>query len=796
MGRFSRGALIAAITVVLGGLASVFILHPFTPGTIQDGLDASWVAAMADGADRHARWGVDLAFTYGPATPLVVEIYNAAYFTHTLPLLLGFAGIFGLCAAILVARPGRSRRAVLLGALAVGAAIVGAKGTTDTFFLTLPFLVFLVAVLPGEPSYARRVAAIAGGFAMGLTAMAKMSFPLAALPLFLIADVSAVVRRRLPLLLLPFAVGIVAGDLLYGQRLGDLPAYVALQGQVVAGYSAGMVLPGPVWDLGAFLVLGSALVGLGLWAAWRDKAATRWAWLVPLGLAIDLVFLFKAGFVRHDLHSLIAWRGLVVIAVAAAVGWLLPRHRRLTIAVTAGAMVVAFVYEPVFAVRQSGEKPRGAAFARVYGGWLTDGPPEEFAAAFALVRDPAAFAADLKAATAEARAAIVEQNPLGPLPGTVDIVPSFQSRILAAGLDYHPRPSFQEYSTYTEGLAQANRAFVEGPSAPDWILFGPEPGLDQLSIDGRYPNLAEGAIWPDLLKLYRPDHRIGSLVALKRRAEPASLPIGPVRTVMAGFDVEVPVSADPADPVWATIDARLNVFGQIAQLLFRPPLPGLVVRLDDGETRRFRFVPALGRAGLILSPLVLNATEFVDLAEGRPADRRRRVVAVSLDASRIARAFYAPDVRYGFSTMQTQALGEGSAGPEPTGSVWDRLLAGHPGGPDPNGRVSASAPSMNWIPAEGLHHLTLTYGIDDGAWREAQTSGVCFAIYAADVGAPLWRSCLDPLSRAEDRGPHAVSVDLPSGPTEIGLQTTCNGACGAGWAYWTKPDDAATGEGK
>ena len=91
-----------------------------------------------------------------------------------------------------------------------------------------------------------------------------------------------------------------------------------------------------------------------------------------------------------------------------------------------------------------------------------------------------------RAAKASAFAAIREQDPLPPLAGTVDILPSEQTSVLANRLDYHPRPSFQDYSTYTAGLIDANRDFYAGGAAPDWVLFGPG------GLDDRYPTLTEG----------------------------------------------------------------------------------------------------------------------------------------------------------------------------------------------------------------------------------------------------------------------------------------------------------------
>ncbi len=95
---------------MLGALAAVFVFQPLTPALPRAGIDPSWVAAMGEAADRPARFGVDTAFTYGPASPVVTGYLNAAWLTRTLPLQLGFAALFGWCAALLVAagRPARA----------------------------------------------------------------------------------------------------------------------------------------------------------------------------------------------------------------------------------------------------------------------------------------------------------------------------------------------------------------------------------------------------------------------------------------------------------------------------------------------------------------------------------------------------------------------------------------------------------------------------------------------------------------------------------------------------------------
>ena len=85
--RAATRAVRSVATLALG-LWMAAAVQAFTPDLPHAGLDASWVAAMGEFADRGLRWGRDLAFTYGPASPLVTHYGNDAYLPLTLPLLV------------------------------------------------------------------------------------------------------------------------------------------------------------------------------------------------------------------------------------------------------------------------------------------------------------------------------------------------------------------------------------------------------------------------------------------------------------------------------------------------------------------------------------------------------------------------------------------------------------------------------------------------------------------------------------------------------------------------------------
>ena len=756
MGPKTLTAMAAGLLTAIG---VVFVFGCFTPGLPQAGIDPSWIAVLGEAADRPARWGVDLAFTYGPASPLVTGYSNAALFTRTLPLQVGFAALFGWCAALLVARGSRAR--AFAGTAACVLALAAARGMPDVLFLVLPVLMVLLASRPGRDRVAERTV-LAGAAALGLTAMVKMSFPLAALPLLAMVDGLQVARRRFPLHLLLFAAGIAAGARLYGQQLGDLPAYAALQGEVVAGYAAAMALEGPTWDLSPFVALAIALVGRGALARGR---ALPLALVDGLALALALLVLFKAGFIRHDLHALTAWTGLALLGTVAAWSRL---PRRDAVVVTLAACFIVLVYAPVLTVRQTVRHGRGPALARLYHEWFVAGPRRQAAAAAEMLADPAGTPARLAAAKAAAWAQIAEAAPLGPLEGTVDILPSAQTRVMAAGLAYRGRPSFQEYGTYTAGLAAANRVFLAGLAAPRWMLFGPETARGEMAIDSRVPGLAEGPLWPDLLRLYRPDHREGALVALERRATPAPLPFGPARDGTAGFGAPVPVGGD--GPTWATLDIRLDLAGRLLSALFRPPLPGLVVRLSDGTTRRFHLVPAMAAAGFLLTPLVDNASDYEVLSADRRAGPGRRVESFAVEASWAARRFYGDAIGFRLQSLDVSGLGSGA----PPAATLAAALAR--AGTPSRSAISDTLSLPIWgLPSapDGRRRLALRYRPDKGNAR------VCAAIRPADgTIAPLAERCF---AGGAGAAPPFV-LDIPDSVTELALETTCAAPpCGGAW---------------
>ena len=654
--------------VIVAMSAATFCFRPLTPETPQAGLDASWVVVMGEAAERHLRWGLDLAFPYGPASSLLTKYDSSIYFSRVLPLIALICLLFGWGTVLLAeaGRTGERRRGIRVTAvLLLAAGIAGTRGFPDVFFVTLPIVPFLLALDARSPAGERRLVASGLALAVGVAGMAKMSTLLCALPLFISADLALAFRRRRPVFLFPLlVVGFAAGGLLFGQTLGDLPSGLSLQWSVVTGYSEAMAEDGSRWEIVAFGLATAALLALVLRAEWRPKDArdTPGDGLGPLrtlGLGVVLCLLFKTGFVRQDLHTLIAWNGLgltAIVAILARSGLWSPGVAR--VALVAAVSTVLLVC-PAIAISQRAPDQRLAGAEALYEAWLVDEPLQQVRNAVEALTTPSDYLRDIADTKAAAWARVADAFPLPRLVGRVDTIPSVQSRVIANGLDFRPRPSFQEYATYTAALAQANRRFVEGPLAPDWILFGPEPGSISLTLERRFPNFAEGSLWPDLLRLYRPARRLDALLALQRRRDPGATAVEAPQLSRVGFNQSVDVPAGAS--TFAHVTLHPNLLGRIAGLLFRPAPVVLTVRFADQHQASYQFISGLGEAGFVLSPLVSSADDFEALADGKTPPPDRTVVAFSIDATWKMQAFFSPEIDVAMSALR---IAPGDIAPE------------------------------------------------------------------------------------------------------------------------------------
>ena len=775
-----------AAVLALAAAAILCVLRPLSILLPGGGLDASWAVVLGEAATHHARWGVDLAFTYGPASAWVTRYFTDDYLASALPDLAGVAVVNGLALVLLARRAAAGRR---FGALTIFCAVsaqVAALAALlaldqDSFYFTLALLLLLLDLVRAPRERVATATVLAGAALLGSSALGKTSFGIVGLILLSLADARAsFAERRLPALAPAFLVAALATFLLQGQRLSDLPAYLDLQGQVASGYGEAMYLAPQRFELALFLCAATLLtVVAGLFGP-RGRGGRGTA---ALGTALVLAIGLKAGFVRADTHTQIAWSLLGLAGVSVAIGLVLHRSVIGAATLALSSLAVLWIVGPLFLLGADDRPPRLATLPDIYRLMGAD-LAAETGAWSRFWSSPSRFAAAARAAKSRSWDELRAAQPLPPLDGGVDMLPSEQSRVLAAGLDYRPRPSFQEYSTYTAGLIAANRAFYAGQRAPDWVIFGGG------ALDDRYPASTEGALWPELLRRYEPQRFAGPWLALHRRAVPLPDVLGPPTRLEATLGQRVPLPF--SGPVFARVTLGKSILGRLAAALFRPPALSLRVTLAGGDEQNYRFVPAMADGGFLLSPMVTDAAGFAGLAFGQGPDAEGTdVTALTVGGSRWARFFYHATLSIELRPVTVPAVPPSAEAAALAGDVarplpWRRLTrAIGRGGQLDEDRLSVPAPTALSIPVASARHLHLGFGIVDGAWTDGGSEGVCFAIKATpDAAAPLWRRCLDPKSVTSDRGAQSAEVELPPGLATVSAETSCLKSCAWGWSYW------------
>jgi hypothetical protein len=196
------------------------------------------------------------------------------------------------------------------------------------------------------------------------------------------------------------------------------------------------------------------------------------------------------------------------------------------------------------------------------------------------------------------------------LNGTTDIYTYEQSILLASNDAWSPRPVFQSYSAYTPALARLNELHLRGTNAPHWILF------DLMAIDDRLPSLEDGISWPALLDNYTFISFDGQFVLMRRKEviqSKSNFELINQGTYRTGGIVALP---DAHGPLFAEVDLKPTLLGQLWMALFKPPQLNIALNLGNGATRSYRVISNMMTTGFIVSPLVSNTAEFASLATG------------------------------------------------------------------------------------------------------------------------------------------------------------------------------------
>jgi hypothetical protein len=203
-----------------------------------------------------------------------------------------------------------------------------------------------------------------------------------------------------------------------------------------------------------------------------------------------------------------------------------------------------------------------------------------------------------------------------------------------------------------------NATHLRSDRAADHILF------DVWTIDGRFPAQDDSLSWPELLTRYDIKRVVGQYLLMEKSVTPRHYELTPISETLARFDEAVGIPSMIGGPIWVRIDIPRSFYGNVVAMLYRPAGVSLTVFTRSGRTYGGRLLPAVARAGFLLSPFIENRQSFFALAstnwQHELADLEVTSARVTTDGGSGVASQYTSPVRVRFYRLdfQRQDLGQ------------------------------------------------------------------------------------------------------------------------------------------
>jgi hypothetical protein len=582
-------------------LAIFYVLPP--PAPIEPGIDPSWQAYLAEMFLRHAQFGRDIIFTYGPWGFLGEPRGNPAIY----PWLLLGRSVLAISTAVSLAYLGNEhiqsrlyRWLWLLAILVLANPIVLA-----------PFLLFAVLSETADTPL-RRLSLLTLIPSCALAANVKFTVLFLLIPLAILILIDEVfIRRRFPFVTCALGVCYLAWYLAAHQSLSAFPEYLSNAGAITSGYTPGLHFgPTPVVHLlvGAALFLIPAVIYFS-----AVFPAQRWKIIYAAWVTLFFFVGFKHTFVRYDESHV--WMGVMNHTLPAILILAVLTHRYKVLIATASIGLLLF----------------GAAIARTP--WMRE---KTQSTQSDISRLQLSFAgADARRQQYEKELlALRAEHPLKHLDGTVDLLPYDTYLLLAHPFEVRARPIFQSYSVYTPKLIHLNADFFTSPEAPAHVFLDPD------TMDRRFNSLNDNLAWLSLLSNYEPEGFSGTYLILRKATVPMPVTKEPVLEKTISWNEELRLPDLPGALLWAEIEIQPTLIGRLMTTFYRPGAVTIFASPISHEAPVL--VPGIAQTGFLLSPFVKDAPSFAALYSGAPD--AAPVSAISLRTSGMGKYTFSPNV--------------------------------------------------------------------------------------------------------------------------------------------------------
>jgi len=627
----------------------VFVLSRFLPSGTRETygiIDDSWMQMLHMAFAERLQFGRDIVFTFGPWGFLYGGYHPATYWISVIVWVV-LAVVFWWAAWRVVTHFFKNPLVSWLWLLAVtGLATVNPFLKIDVRLTAWPLLLLLLYFCVEERPFTLTQAMLV--ISLALLSLIKHSiFTIAMVTVLIIAADNVFRQRRFPWIAVAFVGGIFFFWVIAGQRLNWFSLYLRSASEIVSGYTEAMMWGQTTKKVDIVRFWGVAIAVCALVGYVVCKRHRLFGLLPLLGLVFILFTAFKYGYVRHDGHEVAAtnlllfaallWLPAVWCIVWQTSKWLIP------------AVVLPLIFATVLASLSFKGYASDGLFS-VLGQQLTAEKlfaPANFFLGFLEDRQDSFRAYNTYAAGLRART-----FPNLDIHGTADVYPLSQTLALPQGLTCQPRPIFQSYSAYTPKLAEMNAAHLRSDRAADYILF------DVWTIDGRFASQDDGLSWPELLTRYVITSAADRYLVMKKSVTPRQYNLTPIGETVARFDEGIEIPSMSGGPIWVTIDIRRTLYGNIIAMVYRPTRVFLTVFTRSGRAYAGRLIPAMARAGFLLSPFVENRQSFSSLAstnwQHELADLEVASARIAADGGKGVEGGYQSAVRLRFYRLEFQ----------------------------------------------------------------------------------------------------------------------------------------------
>lgn len=572
---------------------------------ISSGVDPSWIAVLGEANTRGWRFGQDIIFTGGPLNFVYTHYYLKSHIAiYVICSLLFIATLLIMWTEFVVENKFSFVAVALVFLLCFG------WGVRDYLFLSLPLsCVYFFVRLPSGARFKMYYGL--GVLSSALATLAKFTvFPMSVL-IFLLNDLLFVKERRFPVSTILYMSFLYIAFIATSATGSDFLLYIIGSWKLSSAYTMAMsaeyasrrenidyvlfiLVISPII---AFLCIRSLKVG--------DKSSHVQRAVVCVTVFAFTWVCFKQGFVRHS-----SGRSASTLIGGCFAGMLLlMTSKPLYLSrVQQGVLIAVFSIVTLYTVYIKINNTAGGEVAFGERAMKIADRFSQISEVARFMSDPDGYISNLEIKRKSRLADVSSDGPVSSLPGSVDIIDSRQSSLIAAGVRYVPRPTIQEYATYSADLIGLNAEFYNSDKAPDFVLI--KPG----SIDDRLPASVEGSLWPVLFANYFPSNISNNDLILQRRRVVIAniLRKKTVKAYMWGQSISLDRSV-----LFVSAKIKPSFVGAVAALIYKIPSVYLACYVDDGSSVVYRIVPEQALAGFFLNPVVNTAEELHALASGK-----------------------------------------------------------------------------------------------------------------------------------------------------------------------------------